>query len=116
MQYLSKAQDVEAWLAEKGQLVASTDYGRDENAAGKLLTKHKALETDLATYEGMVDSLGKEAYDIARQDSVEGRDVLAKQSDLEKQLEDFQRACAERRRQLQVSYYSTGLSSNSLIL
>ena len=40
-QYLSNAQDMENMIAEKMQLVSSQDYGRDENAADKLLTKHK---------------------------------------------------------------------------
>ena len=40
-QYLSDANDVESWITEKAQLVASQDYGRDEDAAAKLLTKHK---------------------------------------------------------------------------
>ena len=40
-QYLSEANEVSTWMKEKLQGVASQDYGRDENAADKLLTKHK---------------------------------------------------------------------------
>ena len=42
-QYLSEVNDVETWINEKMQLVSSTDYGKDENASDKLLTKHKVM-------------------------------------------------------------------------
>ena len=60
----------------------------------------QALEVDLATYDSMIHSLGKEAAEIARQDPVEGREVVAKQKDLESQLANFQDACAKRKHQL----------------
>lgn len=40
-QYFFEANEVESWLNEKGDLLASTDYGRDRDSATKLLTKHK---------------------------------------------------------------------------
>ena len=41
LQYLSQANDIEMMLREKNRQVSSDDYGRDEDAADKLLTKHK---------------------------------------------------------------------------
>lgn len=35
--------EVESWLSEKIDILKSTDYGRDRDAASKLLTKHKVL-------------------------------------------------------------------------
>lgn len=40
-QFFFEASEVESWLAEKNDLLNSTDYGRDRDAASKLLTKHK---------------------------------------------------------------------------
>ena len=40
-QYLSEANEVQAWMAEKKAILSSEDYGKDMNAADKLLTKHK---------------------------------------------------------------------------
>ena len=40
---MSEAADVENMITEKLQLVSSTDYGRDESAAEKLLAKHKVF-------------------------------------------------------------------------
>lgn len=40
-QFFFEANEVESWLNEKADILASTDYGRDRDAATKLLTKHK---------------------------------------------------------------------------
>nr|CAD7456119.1 unnamed protein product [Timema tahoe] len=41
-QFFFEAGEVESWLTEKNDVLSSTDYGRDRDAATKLLTKHKA--------------------------------------------------------------------------
>lgn len=40
-QYFFEASEVESWLNEKSDILASNDYGRDRDSATKLLTKHK---------------------------------------------------------------------------
>ena len=50
LQYLSRANDVEMMLREKHRQVSSDDYGRDEDAADKLLTKHKVRNSRLILY------------------------------------------------------------------
>lgn len=40
-QFFFEASEVESWLNEKSDILASTDYGRDRDSATKLLTKHK---------------------------------------------------------------------------
>ena len=43
-QYLSDASDAQNWLNEKKLQLAKEDYGKDEEYANKLLTKHKVIE------------------------------------------------------------------------
>lgn len=40
-EFFFEAGEVESWLNEKNDVLSSTDYGRDRDAATKLLTKHK---------------------------------------------------------------------------
>lgn len=40
-QYFFEASEVESWLNEKSDILASVDYGRDRDSATNLLTKHK---------------------------------------------------------------------------
>lgn len=42
-QYLSSAADVETWIGEKKLALNSKEMGQDEDAAGKLLAKQKAI-------------------------------------------------------------------------
>lgn len=42
-QYFSEANEVESWFSEKNNVLSSTDFGRDRDAASKLLTKHKVI-------------------------------------------------------------------------
>lgn len=37
-------------MNEKRPALSSEDYGKDEDAAQKLLAKHKALQADMSTY------------------------------------------------------------------
>ena len=60
-QYLSEVSEIEGWINEKMTLASSTDYGKDENAADKLLAKNKVLETDIQTYQTIVNGVGKES-------------------------------------------------------
>lgn len=40
-QFFSEANEVESWMNEKTDILESSDFGKDEDAAVKLLTKHK---------------------------------------------------------------------------
>lgn len=40
-QFFFEASEVESWMTEKTELINSYDVGKDEDAAIKLLTKHK---------------------------------------------------------------------------
>ncbi|XP_050430131.1 spectrin beta chain, non-erythrocytic 5 isoform X2 [Adelges cooleyi] len=56
-QFFFEASEIESWLIEKNNILKSSDCGRDRDAASKLLTKHKALELELDTYEGIVKEM-----------------------------------------------------------
>lgn len=47
LQFFSEANEVELWMNEKADILESTDYGKDEDAAVKLLTKHKVSDSYL---------------------------------------------------------------------
>ncbi|VDK71755.1 unnamed protein product, partial [Cylicostephanus goldi] len=49
-QYMFDAAEVESWMNEKRAALESDNYGQDEDAAQKLLAKHRALQKDMQTY------------------------------------------------------------------
>ena len=46
-QYFFEANEIESWLNEKKNLLSTTDYGRDEDGARKLLARHKVGLLDI---------------------------------------------------------------------
>jgi hypothetical protein len=54
-EFFFEAGEVESWLVEKNDVLNSTDYGRDRDAATKLLTKHK-VHFALDKYPERLDS------------------------------------------------------------
>ena len=44
-----------------------------------MLTRHKAVELELQTYDGLVKKLGREADKLSKMDKQEGMEIIAKQ-------------------------------------
>ena len=42
--FFADADEVESWMAEKTNVLTGGDFGKDEDAAVKLLTKHKVRQ------------------------------------------------------------------------
>lgn len=56
-EFFFEAGEVESWLNEKNDVLSSTDYGRDRDAATKLLTKHKVYILRIIKYYQSNNSL-----------------------------------------------------------
>ncbi|XP_057290447.1 spectrin alpha chain, non-erythrocytic 1-like isoform X2 [Hydractinia symbiolongicarpus] len=62
-QYLADAQDSEAWMSEKEPLVTNVDYGKDEDTAQAMLTKHEALMADIEAYNTVIQGLREQSLE-----------------------------------------------------
>ncbi|XP_064623906.1 spectrin beta chain, non-erythrocytic 2-like isoform X3 [Lineus longissimus] len=102
-EYFSEANDVENWMKDKARLLSSADYGKDQDAADKMLTKHKAFEVDMATYAGMVDKLGQTASELEQADHAEAPEVARRQKELEDLLAKLQGQANDRRKNVEES-------------
>nr|XP_002732400.1 PREDICTED: spectrin beta chain, non-erythrocytic 5-like [Saccoglossus kowalevskii] len=98
--YFSQANEVEAWIAEKANLAKNADYGKDEDAAEKALTKHKALEHDIDNYYKIVSDLNAEAQKMIEEGNPDSKDIAKRQEILQSQLGDLSKAAAARRDKL----------------
>ncbi|CAH1792768.1 unnamed protein product [Owenia fusiformis] len=99
-QYFAEAAEIESWLNEKQRGLAGTDYGKDENASDKLVTKHKALEGDIDTYNNMLGNLRKMGQDVIKAGYTPPEAITKRQDELEKQMAKLQKAAAQRRKNL----------------
>jgi Spectrin repeat. len=104
-QFFFEAGEVESWLSEKNDMLSSTDYGRDRDAATKLLTKHKAVELELDTYSGIVNEMGHTAGAMVTSKHPDAKAISAKQQLIQQQMRTLQRLATARQQRLMESMY-----------
>ncbi|XP_033210984.1 spectrin beta chain, non-erythrocytic 1 isoform X3 [Belonocnema kinseyi] len=104
-EFFFEAGEVESWLSEKNDVLSSTDYGRDRDAATKLLTKHKALELELDTYNGIVSEMGHTASTMINAKHPDSKAIANKQQAIVQQMRSLQRLATMRQQRLMESMY-----------
>lgn len=99
--FFSEANEVEAWISEKHDILNSNDFGKDENAAVKYLTKHKALELEIDTYSGLIKEMRHQAVKMIQNGShPDERVIMNRMEDIEGQIKKLQQLSTERRNKL----------------
>ncbi|XP_076681486.1 spectrin beta chain, non-erythrocytic 5 kst isoform X2 [Andrena cerasifolii] len=104
-EFFFEAGEVESWLNEKNDVLSSTDYGRDRDAATKLLTKHKAVELELDTYNGIVTEMGHTAATMINAKHPDSKAIASKQQAIAQQMRALQRLATVRQQRLMESMY-----------
>ncbi|XP_066591797.1 spectrin beta chain, non-erythrocytic 5 isoform X2 [Prorops nasuta] len=104
-EFFFEAGEVESWLNEKNDVLSSTDYGRDRDAATKLLTKHKAVELELDTYNGIVTEMGNTASTMINAKHPDSKAIANKQQVICQQMRALQRLATVRQQRLMESMY-----------
>ncbi|XP_046434088.1 spectrin beta chain, non-erythrocytic 1 isoform X2 [Neodiprion fabricii] len=104
-EFFFEAGEVESWLGEKNDVLSSTDYGRDRDAATKLLTKHKALDLELDTYNGIVTEMGHMATAMINAKHPDSKSIASKQQAIAQQMRALQRLATARQQRLMESMY-----------
>ncbi|KAG5890886.1 hypothetical protein JTB14_002826 [Gonioctena quinquepunctata] len=104
-QYFFDVNEVESWLNERGVILSSSDYGRDRDSATKLLTKHKALELELDTYNNIISEMGHGAQAMIKSGHPDSKALGERQSSLEHLVRSLQRKAALRQHRLMESLF-----------
>uniref|UniRef100_A0A915PUP8 Spectrin beta chain n=1 Tax=Setaria digitata TaxID=48799 RepID=A0A915PUP8_9BILA len=103
--YMFDATEVDSWMNEKRGALTSEDYGQDEDAAQKLLAKHKALRADMVTYKQWLEKLSVQCKELENSNRSDGERFVSKQAELEKEFETLSNLADERRQQLENAVY-----------
>lgn len=104
-EFFFEAGEVESWLSEKNDALSSTDYGRDRDAATKLLTKHKTVELELDSYNGIVTEMGHTAAAMVNSKHPDSKAIANKQQAIAQQMRALQRLAITRQQRLMESMY-----------
>uniref|UniRef100_A0A8D2M9F4 Spectrin alpha chain, non-erythrocytic 1 n=4 Tax=Passeriformes TaxID=9126 RepID=A0A8D2M9F4_ZONAL len=107
VQRFNRYEDVDetiSWIKEKGQLMASDDFGRDLASVQALLRKHEGLERDLAALEDKVKALCAEADRLQQSHPINASQIQVKREELIANWEQIRTLAAERHARLNDSY------------
>ena len=99
-QFFFEASEIESWMAEKTELLSSADVGKDEDAAIKLLTKHKAVELELDTYSGLITEMGNMSQAMVSSNHPDSKVITQRQQLLTQGLKNLQKLATTRRQRL----------------
>jgi len=59
VQFYAEAAEAETWMRDKRPLLASTDYGKDEDSVISFQKKMESMERDLSAFQHTVGALAK---------------------------------------------------------
>lgn len=99
-QFYTDVNEIEQWINEKSNYLNSADYGRDEDTAVKLLTKHNAFELELDSYVGLINEMSSEAKKMVDTQHPEAKTIANKNATLQQQIKNLQKLSAVRRQKL----------------
>uniref|UniRef100_UPI00398EAE6B spectrin beta chain, non-erythrocytic 5 n=1 Tax=Pristiophorus japonicus TaxID=55135 RepID=UPI00398EAE6B len=100
-QFLADASELEAWAAEKLQLVLSEDYGKNEAITLTLLKNHKALERQIQDYYGLAGELHRITQDLPLRGLITFDMVDEPQEQIRKRLKELQERSTVRMQKLE---------------
>ncbi|XP_053239381.1 spectrin beta chain, non-erythrocytic 5 isoform X2 [Podarcis raffonei] len=91
--FLTELLEVESWVAERGLLLETPDYGRNEESTQALLRKVEAAKLDLEGFKPRMEKLRETGMRLSTSDNPESSTILPKlQGVLEEYLSLLQRA------------------------
>ncbi|ODM96280.1 Spectrin beta chain, non-erythrocytic 1, partial [Orchesella cincta] len=99
-QFFFDAGEIEAWMQEKQNLLASEHYGKDMHSAVKLLTKHKTLELEMDSYNGLVTEMKHMANQMVSSGHPDSKVISAKIGNVEDHMGLLKKLANERREKL----------------
>lgn len=66
-------------MNDKAGAAASQDYGKEERATDKLLTRHRALETDVESFSDVIKELANDAKRLVRSNHFDSKKITSTQ-------------------------------------
>ncbi|XP_064449588.1 spectrin alpha chain, erythrocytic 1 isoform X3 [Mirounga angustirostris] len=100
LQFKNTAEDLEHWLGDMEQQVASEDYGKGLADVQNLLRKHGFLESAVGTHQDQVDTLTDLAAYFEKIDHPDAGDIKARQESLVSRFEALKEPLSTRKKKL----------------
>lgn len=98
--FYTEASEAVTWLKDKRPLIASKDYGKDEDSVQTLQRRLEGLACEMAAFQSTVARLSKIAANLIERQHFDAANIQAKQSEIELQFSELQRLMTQRENRL----------------
>ncbi|XP_067092504.1 spectrin beta chain, non-erythrocytic 1 isoform X3 [Osmerus mordax] len=99
-QFLTDADDIDAWMLDVLRIVSSADVGHDEFSTQALVKKHKDVAEEIASYRPVIDALHEQARTLPEQQA-NSEEVQARLSGIEERYKEVAELTRLRKQALQ---------------
>ena len=79
LQFYAEANEAEAWIREKGALLTSRDFGKDEDSVQSLAKKLEGIERDMSQFQHTIGKLAKLSQGLVDRRHFDSHNITAKQ-------------------------------------
>jgi spectrin beta len=87
--FYSEATEAESWMRDRRPLIASEDYGRDEDSTEASRKKHEAIVHDLEGFSSTIQSLRSESERLINRGHFDSFNIQERQSKVEEKYEEL---------------------------
>ncbi|KAL5013103.1 hypothetical protein ScPMuIL_011654 [Solemya velum] len=98
--YNAGVKDIEFWLGEVEQMLASEDYGKDLASVQNLLKKHQLLEADIAAHEDRIKDLNTQADEFCDAGVWDSESIVTRKTKINERYDHIKEYAIHRRNRL----------------
>ncbi|KAH9498945.1 hypothetical protein Btru_003975 [Bulinus truncatus] len=98
--YNAGVKDIDFWLGEVEQMLASEDYGKDLASVQNLLKKHQLMEADIAAHEDRIKDLNNQADQFVEAGVWDSESIVSRKQTINERYEKIKEFAVHRRNRL----------------
>ncbi|GFO16769.1 spectrin alpha chain [Plakobranchus ocellatus] len=98
--YNAGVKDIDFWLGEVEQMLASEDHGKDLASVQNLLKKHQLMEADIAAHEDRIKDLNSQADQFAEAGVWDMESIVSRKKTINERYEKIKEFAVHRRNRL----------------
>lgn len=98
--FYAEANEADSWLREKRPILASHDYGKDEDSVQSQQKKLEAMQRELVAFQPSIEKVGKLAANLLERGHFDSEKIKSKDEKIHKQYEDLKVLVVDREKKL----------------
>ncbi|BFZ06026.1 hypothetical protein BsWGS_09066 [Bradybaena similaris] len=98
--YNAGVKDIDFWLGEVEQMLASEDYGKDLASVQNLVKKHQLMEADITAHEDRISDLNEQADQFVEAGVWDSESIVSRKKTINERYEKIKEFAVHRRNHL----------------